>query len=106
MTKIVRIPFDDILFDPEEVGGLLTGCQRRRRKMRLAGAGTADDVLIVLFEDSAFAADSEIVLAPFRGQGPDEVAAEIQDRYEHGYTLRSSFRIRKQTWALYEVTAE
>ena len=38
MIKIVRIPFDDILFDPEEVGEMLTACQRRQRKMRLAGA--------------------------------------------------------------------
>ena len=106
MIKTVRIAFDDLVFDPEAVGEMLTGCQQRRRHMRLTGAATADDVLIVLFEDSAFAADSEIVLAPFRGQGSDEVAAEIQDRYEHGYTLRASFVIRKQTWALYEVTED
>ena len=106
MTKIVRIPFDDILFDPEEAGGLLTGCQQRHRKMRFAGACASDDVLIALFEEVPFRPESRIVLAPFRSADPDEITAEIQERYERGYTIRSSFRIKTQTWALYEVAAD
>ena len=106
MTKIVRVPFDDILFDPESVGEMLTGCQRRQRKMRYAGACAADELLIVLFEEVPFRSESRLVLAPLRSAGADEVSAEILDRYEHGYTLRSSFRIRKQVWALFEVGEE
>ena len=106
MTKIVRIPFDDILFDPEEAGDLLTGCQQRHRKMRFAGACASDDVLIVLFEEVHSRVESKIVLAPFRSADPDEISAELQDRYEHGYTLRSSFSMQSRTWAIYEVTED
>lgn len=103
MIKIVRVPFDDILFDPEEVGEMLTRCQRRHRKMRFAGAGASDQVLFVLFEETACPSESRIVLAPFKNAGSDEISAEITERYEHGYTLRSSFRIQSRSWAVYEV---
>ena len=106
MTKIVRISFDDILFDPEQVGDLLTGCQQRHRKMCFAGACASDDVLIVLFEEVQFRSESKIVLAPFRSADPDEISAEIQERYEHGYTLRSSFSMKSRTWAIYEVAED
>ena len=106
MIKIVRVPFDDILFDPEEAGEMLTGCQRRQRKMRLAGAAAADRSLVVLFEDTAVRPDTEIVIAPLKNTGSDEVSAEISDRYEHGFTLRSTFRIRDKVWALFELSPE
>ena len=106
MIKIVRVPFDDILFDPEAAGEMLTGCLRRHRRMRYAGTCVSDDDLIVLFEEIPFKSDSRIVLAPFRNVDPEGITAEIQDRYEHGYTLRSSFRIRKKTWAVFEVQEE
>lgn len=106
MTKIVRISFDEILIDPEAAGEMLTGCQQRHRKMKFVGACASDDVLIVLFEDAPFRSESRLVLAPLRSVGADDVSAEIQDRYEHGYDLRSSFRIRKQIWALFEVAED
>ena len=106
MIKIVRVPFDDILFDPEAVGEMLTACQRRQRKMRLAGAAAGDRTLIVLFEDTPVRPDTEIVIAPLKNTGSDEVSAEISERYEHGFTLRSSFRIKKQTWAVFEIQEE
>ena len=106
MIKIVRVPFDDILFDPEEVGEMLTACQRRQRRMRLAGAAAGDRTLIVLFEDTSVRSDTEIVIAPLKNAGPDEVSAEISERYEHGFTLRSSFRIRDKVWALFELSPE
>ena len=106
MTKIVRIAFDDILFDPEEAGELLTGCQRRLRKMRFTGACASNDVLIALFEEVPFRSGSKIVLAPFRSADPDEICAEIQERYERGYTLRASFPMKSRTWAIYEVTED
>ena len=106
MIKIVRVPFDDILFDPEEVGEMLTACQRRQRKMRFAGAAAADRTLVVLFEDALVRPDTEIVLAPLKNTGSDEMSAELSERYEHGFTLRSSFRIRDKVWALFELSPE
>ena len=106
MIKFVRVPFDDILFDPEEVGEMLTACQRRQRKMRFAGAAAGDRSLVVLFEDAVVRPDTEIVLAPLKNTAPDELSAEISERYEHGFTLRSSFRIRDKAWALYELSPE
>ena len=106
MLKVVRLPFDDILFDPEAAGEMLTACMRRRRKVRYAGACAADDELIVLFEEVPFQADSRLVLAPLRNFDPEEITAEITDRYQHGHTLRTSFRINLQTWALFEVEEE
>ena len=106
MNKTVCVPFDDILFDPDAAGEMLTACQRRRRKMRYAGACAADDMLIVLFEEVPFREESRLVLAPLRNVDPEGIIAEISDRYEHGHTLRSSFRIKKQTWALFEVEEE
>ena len=106
MIKIVRVPFDDILFDPEEAGEMLTACQRRQRKMRFAGAAAADRTLVVLFEDALVRPDTEIVIAPLKNTGSDEVSAEISERYEHGFTLRSTFRIRDKVWALFELSPE
>ena len=106
MIKIVRVPFDDILFDPEEVGEMLTACQRRQRKMRFAGAAAGDRTLVVLFEDASVRPDTEIVLAPLKNTGSDEMSAELSERYEHGFTLRSSFRIRDKVWALFELSPE
>ncbi|MBQ9336211.1 MAG: hypothetical protein IJS14_02800 [Lentisphaeria bacterium] len=106
MIKIVRVPFDDILFDPEEAGEMLTACQRRQRKMRLAGAAAADRALAVLFEDTAVRSDTEIVLAPLKNTASDELTAEISERYEHGFTLRCSFRIRDKVWALFELSRD
>jgi len=106
MTKTVRIAFDEILIDPEAVGEMLTGCQQRHRKMKLVGACASDEVLFVLFEEVPFRSESRLVLAPLRAVDPDGIGAEILDRYEHGYALRSSFRIRKQIWALFEVTED
>ncbi len=106
MIKFVRVPFDDILFDPEEVGEMLTACPRRQRKMRFAGAAAGDRSLVVLFEDTVVRPDTEIVLAPLKNTAPDELSAEISERYEHGFTLRSSFRIRDKVWALFELSPE
>ena len=72
MNKIVRVAIDDILFDPEEISEMLTECLHRHRKMRLAGACGLRDVLIVSFEETSVRQDSRLVLAPFRGPGPDE----------------------------------
>ena len=106
MLKVVRLPFDDILFDPEAAGEMLTACMRRQRKMRYAGACAADDELIVLFEEVPFQSDSRLVLAPLSNFDPEGIIAEISDRYEHEHTLRTSFRINRQTWALFEVEEE
>lgn len=106
MLKLVRVPFSDITFDPEAVGEMLTGCLQRHRKMRFAGAGATDDTLVVMFEETPFRSGSKLVLAPFRSDDPEELCAEISERYEHGFTLRSSFRIRNRSWALYEVEGE
>ena len=102
MIKIVPVSFDDILFDPGEIGEMLTGCQQRHRKMRFAGAAASDDALLVLFEEVPFRSESKIVLAPFRNEDPEEISAEISERYENGYTLRASFRMKSRTWAVYE----
>ena len=63
-------------------------------------------MLVVLFEDASVRSDTEIVLAPLKNTGADEVSAEISERYEHGFTLRSSFRIRDKVWALFELSPE
>ena len=57
----------------------------------------------MLFEDSPVKSDSELVLAPFSSADPDEVSAEISQRFERNYLLRASFRIQSKFWALYEV---
>lgn len=106
MNKIVRVAIDDILFDPEEISEMLTDCLYRHRKMRLAGACGLRDVLIVSFEETSVRQDSRLVLAPFRGPGPDDISAEITQRYERGFSLRSSFRAGDRVWALFEVPAD
>lgn len=103
MLKQVRVPFDDIVFDPDEVGEMLTACMRRQRKMRFVGAAAAEKCLIVLFEDSPVKSETELVLAPFNSPDPEEVSAEISQRFERNYLLRASFRIQSKFWALYEV---
>lgn len=104
MLKQVRVSFDDILFDPDEVGDMLTACMKRQHKMRFVGAAAAEKVLIALFEDSPTRSASKLVLAPFKSADPEEIAAEISLRFERNYLLRSSFRIQSRFWALYEVT--
>ena len=104
MLKQVRVPFDDIVFDPDEAGDMLTACMKRQRKMRFVGAAAAEKVLIVLFEDSPVRSDSRLVLAPFKSADPEEIGAEISLRFERNYLLRASFRIQSKFWALYEVT--
>lgn len=106
MLKQVRVPFDDIVFDPEEVGDMLTACLRRQRKMRFVGAAAAEKFMIAVFEDSPVRSGSRLVLAPLKNSGPEELSAEISQRFEHNYLLRSSFRIRSGFWALYEVVED
>ncbi len=102
MNKIVQVDIEDIVFDPEEVGEMLTNCLKRPRKVRLAGACDAGGVLIVSFEDSEERSESAIVLAPFPELGADEIASEITLRYQKGFTLRSSFRSGDVLWGFYE----
>lgn len=106
MLKQVRVPFDDIVFDPEEVGDMLTSCMKRQRKMRFVGAAASEKCLIAAFEDSPVRTDSKLVLAPFKNPDPEEMSAEISQRFERNYLLRSSFRINSRLWALYEVTED
>ena len=102
MNKIVQVDIEDIVFDPEEVGNMLTNCLKRPRKVRLAGACDADGILVVSFEDSEERSESKIVLAPFAELGADDIASEISLRYQKGFTLRSSFRAGNTLWGLYE----
>ena len=106
MLKQVRVSFDDIVFDPEEVGDMLTACMKRQRKMRFVGAAAAEKCLIVLFEESPVKSESKLVLAPLKSPDPEEISAEISLRFERNYLLRSAFRIQSKLWALYEVEAD
>ncbi|OQA86172.1 MAG: hypothetical protein BWY31_01508 [Lentisphaerae bacterium ADurb.Bin242] len=102
MNKIVQVDIEDIIFDPEDVGSMLTNCLKRPRKVRLAGACDTGGILVVSFEDSPERSESQIVLAPFPEPGADEIASEISMRYQKGFTLRSSFRAGDSLWGLFE----
>lgn len=106
MLKTVQISIDDILFDPDGTSEMLTDCLRRHRKQRFLGLCQADDTVIVTFEDSRIRNENELVLAPFRNQGADQITAEIADRYDNGFTLRASFRADDKLWGLFEYQAE
>lgn len=102
MNKIVQVDIEDIVFDPEDIGNMLTNCLKRPHKVRLAGACDAGGILVVSFEDSPERSDSKIVLAPFQDPGVDDIATEISLRYQKGYSLRSSFRAGDSLWGLFE----
>lgn len=102
MTKIVQVAIDDILFDPEGISEMLTDCLSRQRKVRLAGACAVDDILIVSFEDCSRRRESRIVLAPFSSDGAENMIGEIVQRYENGFSLRSSFMAGDRLWGMFE----
>ena len=84
MTKIVRVPFDDILFDPEAVGEMLTGCQQRHRKMKLVGACASDEVLIKRYKETRRA-------HPLSGEGRIEEGIESERQILQGIRESADF---------------
>ena len=104
MNKIVQLNIDDIVFDPEAMGEMLTDCLKRRRIVRLAGACDIGGILIISFEDSPVRIKSELIFAPFADASCDGVSSEISTRYASGFSLRSSFRHGDTIWGLFELT--
>ena len=101
MNKLVQINKDDISFDPDSIGEMLTSCLKRKKICVLAGACETFSTLIVSFEPSSVRSKGKIVLAPIPGEGPDEVCASIAGRYGSGFSLRSSFHMDDSLWGLF-----
>lgn len=103
MNKIVHIAKEDVIFDPESVGKMLTSVMRRKHSCTLAGCCEVESTLIVSFEPALEAPHYTIVLSPVKGEGADEVSAAISTRSASGFILRGSFHVgEEELWGLFE----
>ena len=104
--KIVRIEVEEILFDPDEESKMLTNaCFRNGISRRITGVCDSGDGTIVLPMETVGTGDSvpaRYRFAPLPDSSFEGVAAELQIRHTHGFSLLGTFRIDDQTlWGLY-----
>lgn len=102
MNKIVQVAKEDVIFDPESIGNMLTSVMRRKHTMILAGCCEVESTLIVSYEPTEEIPSFEVVLAPVKGEGADEVSAVLAARSVSGFVLRGSFHIGEKLWGLFE----
>ena len=102
MNKIVQVAKEDVIFDPDSIGKMLTSVMRRKKTFSLAGCCEVENILIISFEPACEAPEYSIVLSPVKGEGADEVASMISARSVNGFILRGSFHIGEELWGLFE----
>ena len=106
--KIVRIEVEDILFDPEEVSGMLMSACSRNGVSRFAAGlcDSGDGSLVIPLEivREGFPRPESYCFAPFPDASFEGVSAELQIRHVHGLSLVGTFRLsdgEDMLWGLY-----
>ena len=101
--RVVQYGLREFVLSPEDVAASLNvACQRDHRHYRVSGLCQTRDEVIFLLEDDPEQRRWEYVLAAFPGESAEEVAGEIQSRWQGQFSTRGLVRLTDQFLGLFE----
>ena len=99
MLRQLNISMDALALDEWSVSERINR-ELRRRNLRIAGAGRAGDRLLV-FCESAETPAGRCRIAPFEGDSPEELLAEVRGRYDADFSTAAVWEYAGRMWGMF-----
>lgn len=101
MPRIIRFGLDDIALDHETVAASINRACRRTQH-RVCGLCQTTNEVVFALEPSPGQPAVSYVLAPFEGDAPEDIAADIWSRWAAGFSTRGLIRLSASCLGLFE----
>lgn len=109
MQKTSSFNLQDVILDPETVGGALTdACRNRQGNFRVTAVCQLDEIVTFVLQPTRDgAAGDEIVIVPVDEPTPEAFPRELFDRWTNGFNALGTIAAGGNSWlAVYARTRE